>query len=701
MSKLLIFLFLMGWSVHAQHQDKVDFINAQVEISPLPAERKIYGTVQYRFDVLEKVDSVFFDAKNINVILVKLDSKKISFKNDGKRISIHKKFKKDRTYTVSLQYSCIPKQTVYFLGWDDTIAGNEQIWTQGQGKYTSHWLPSFDDMREKVEFDLKITFKSDYEVIANGNLVNNGLWLNSVNENEWIYDMQKPMSSYLLAFAVGEYDKQVLKSKSGIPIENYFYPGDSLRVEPTYRYTKQIFDFLETEIGVPYPWQNYKQVPVHDFLYAGMENTTATIFSDGYVIDSTAFVDKNYVNVNAHELAHQWFGNLVTEKDGDHHWLHEGFATYYAYLAEKEIFGNDHFYWKLYKSAVQLKNEAEKGNGQRLTDPKASSLIFYEKGALALFMLRDLIGEANFKTGIKNYLKKHQFDSVAILDFLVEMEQTSGISLSDYKNEWLENTGLPFENIKTVLGKSSESLRTLFEMENEFEGLQSDDLDYGYYWDKTNSVHLKKYIVEQHHNILPDSVLNSTFASDTIPIRQALATSLFGMSRTRPLTDTLRLQFETLLNDKSYVTIENALVKLWMNFPGNRVDYLNRTKGCIGLPNKNIRLLWLALAILTDDFETKKTQDYFLELSGYTASKHSWETRMTAFSYLKDAAGLNDTALLNLLQSSGHHSWQFKKFTRNLLDELLKDDDYTLRIEKLSQKLKGEELRYINGKLNK
>lgn len=150
-------------------------------------------------------------------------------------------------------------------------------------------------------------------------------------------------------------------------------------MEPTYRYTKHIFDFLENEIGVAYPWQNYKQVPVQDFLYAGMENTTCTIFSNQYVIDSTAFVDKNYVNVNAHELAHQWFGNLVTETSSEHHWLHEGFATFYAYLAEKEIFGDDHYYWQLLETANALQRFSGDDGGEAIRNPNAGSLTFMKR----------------------------------------------------------------------------------------------------------------------------------------------------------------------------------------------------------------------------------------------------------------------------------------------------------------------------------
>ena len=153
--------------------------------------------------------------------------------------------------------------------------------------------------------------------------------------------MTKPISSYLVAFAVGDFSKKIIKSITNTLIELYYPTNDSLHYEPTYRFSGEIFNFLESEIGFKYPWENYKQVPLYDFMYAGMENTTATFFSDNFIVDSTGFNDRNYINVNAHELAHQWFGNLVTEQSGSDHWLHEGFASYYALLAEKEIFGED------------------------------------------------------------------------------------------------------------------------------------------------------------------------------------------------------------------------------------------------------------------------------------------------------------------------------------------------------------------------
>src|SRR5690606_2564700 len=132
------------------------------------------------------------------------------------------------------------------------------------------------------------------------------------------------MSSYLVMLAIGKFDSHTDTATSGTKLIQFVSSEDTLKMEPTYRNSTQIFNYLETEIGVPYPWETYKQVPVKDFLYAGMENTSATVFSQDFVVDQTGYNDKNYLNVNAHELAHQWFGDMVTAKSGKHHWLQEG-----------------------------------------------------------------------------------------------------------------------------------------------------------------------------------------------------------------------------------------------------------------------------------------------------------------------------------------------------------------------------------------
>lgn len=678
-------------SLSAQIQDKVDFIHAQAEILPLPIEKEIKGYVTYTFNVLGKVDSVFLDAKNMKFSEVELNGKKVNYSNDGKTITIHKKFKAGKQYKLLLSYDTKPKQTVYFVGWKDPEKSSSQIWTQGQGKYTSHWLPSFDDMTEKVEFDICYIVEDPYEVVANG--ISQAKL--SIYNNKQCFDMQHPMSSYLLAFVIGNFDKKNITSTSGIPIELYYEPQDSLKVEPTYRYSQQIFDFLEEEIGIPYPWQNYKQIPVKDFLYAGMENTTATIFADSYVIDSIGFVDKNYVNVNAHELAHQWFGDLVTEVSSEHHWLHEGFATYYAYLAEKEIFGKDYYYWGLWETAQQLDKMSREEKGEALTNPKASSLTFYEKGAWALHMLKEEVGEKAFKIGTKRYLEKYSFKNVVIEDFLKEIRMTSGTDLTNFEKEWLNGTQFPFEKAKQALKESNESLSVFFDLQWELtSSIENNETIIKRYWEKAKSTFLKEAIVTNYHSSLSLDFIKEIFKENDLKVRQALVLEIDNVP------SELKTEFESLLKDESYLTNEKALYKLWVYFPEDRAKYLDETKNITGLPNKNIRLLWLTLAILTKDYDDAQKQDYFNELSNYTSPQYNFEIRQTVFQYLRDVFGYTNENLKDLVNACMHHSWQFKKFARTLLDELLKDEALKERFLLLSVEVDGEEQEFLNKKLN-
>lgn len=703
MKRLLSLLFLLAAVlVQSQHQDKVDFTYADAYVEVRPDVKGVRGTIAYKFKIIQDVDSVFLDARDMEFGYTSLNDTVAKYEYRDGKLVFRSKFKKDNTYSLGIGFEAEPKQTVYFIESGTTMAPETeeeaaapsvvQIWTQGQGKYTSHWLPSFDDMEEKVEFDLTIAAPSGMQVIANGKNIHNSLSKNGAIM-EWHYDMQKPMSSYLLAFAIGNYAKQESVSQSGIPIVKYYYPEDSLKVEPTYRYTERIFDFLEKEIGVPYPWQNYKQAPLRDFLYAGMENTGTTLFSDGYMIDSIAFVDTNYVNVNAHELAHQWFGNLVTEKDGNHHWLHEGFATYYAYLAEKELFGTDHFYWRFQETLWQLQERSKDQQGESLLNPKASSLTFYEKGAWALLALREEVGDEAFRKGIQNYLRSFQFANATVDDFLQELKATSTKDLSRFKKLWLEGSDFPVAQAQTLLQAKSASLKLWYALEDALQEAEGDTIDYMSYWNKSASIHFKKQLLYKYHSSLPKAIYDAAYHSDTIPLRQAL------FSRPDASTYLEREKLETLLTDASYTTKELALFGLWQTYPQVRARYLDATKDMVGLPNKNLRLLWLTLAMLSENYQGRQTKVFFDELSAYTDPGYGFEIRQGAFFYLKEAFGLNDRSLINLVKATDHHAWRFRKFARNLLDELLRDLDYKTRLQALAPKLKPEESRYLTSKL--
>ena len=635
----------------AQQTDKVDFkrVEALMVFNQLMIDSTTYNSYEIDFKILKQTDSIYLDAINMDFKHVALNNSAAKFKNDGKKLILYKDFEKDEEYKLSFAFFNAPKKAMYFLGWESE--GRNQIWTQGQGKYTSHWLPSIDDVNDKIEFDLKFAVPSAYSVISNGKLKSK---VDTADHVLWEYDMGKPMSSYLVAVAVGEYHKASELSKSGIPLEYYYYPEDSLKVEPTYRYSKQMFDFLEGEIGVAYPWQNYKQVPVHDFLYAGMENTSCTIFSDAFVVDSIGFNDKNYVNVNAHELAHQWFGDLVTAKSGAHHWLQEGFATYYALLAERNIFGDNHFNFKLYESAIDLGRQDIAGDGTSLLNPKSSSLTFYQRGAWVLHALRSAVGDKVYTQAVKNYLGKHKFANVETSDFISEVEQLYGRSLSGFVNLWIKQKQFPVDVALDLLKKQSTYINEYLMVDCQVKSSKC-------------AQYLKYYVSDEAKvkviSQAPDLVTKDVF-KNSLKVRQAISKYVTKIPKE------LKADYESLLDDKSYLTIENALYNLWVNFPEDRAKYLSKTRDVVGFNDKNVRLIWIVLNLNTPFYKADNKQALYNELVSYTNERYNADLRINAFQYLGLIKSCNDECKSNLENAKSHHNWRLVKFAKQFSEQL-------------------------------
>lgn len=691
---LLLCLF-QSTDSFSQQTEVVDFLAAQAIVN-LEIPNEVNGVVSYTFQVKKGTDSIFVDAVAFKETEVWLNDSLVPHNYDGKRIVVSNKFVADTTkQKLKIKWSTKPKQTMYFVG--------DQIWTQGQGKYTSHWFPSFDDMNEKVVFDLWIQSAKGSTVVSNGKIVMSEMTTSRINSTKsyngiypksqfTMFDMDQPMSSYLLAVVVGDYVAKKITSNSGIPIYLYYQPDDKNKVEYTYKYTKEIFDFLETEIGVPYPWVDYKQVPVRDFLYAGMENTAATVFSEAFLVTSKGFNDRNYVNVNAHELAHQWFGNLVTETEGTHHWLHEGFATYYALLAERELFGDDYYYWKLLQSAEQLEGLSQSGKGESLLNPKASSLTFYEKGAWALHMLKELIGEDAFKTAIQNYLKKHQFKNVTTDDFLAEVKLATLIDISQWEADWLRQSAFKAQQALESLVKSefindyfkASALRgvPLSEKKLALESLLMQNNDY------LGQEAVYQLASEPIKETLP--LYKLAMKTDNLMIRQAIAASVQDI----PLE--LKPIFESLLEDRSYVTMEYALAGLTAAFPEDRLKYLEPAKYVVGFQNKNIKLLWLAIAISSEVYGASANEIFLSELKSYTAADFSFEVRQKAFEYVFQMRLFDSTSLKNLVNACVHHNWRFRNMAREMLKKLLEDEKYRNQLEPLMDSFSEKEKNYLD-----
>jgi len=687
--RIAALLFFLSFTAFAQQTKNVDFKTANAHLSFDVPQKKVMGKVTYTFDLLnKKTDTIFIDAKNMKFSDVTINGKKAKWIASSSALKLYKGYKKGKN-TLEFSYEAQPRQTMYFVNDGPDI----QIWTQGQGKYTSHWLPSFDDMNEKVVFNITASFDNDYTVLSNGTLKSQSP---DGNNQKWVYQMEKPMSSYLVMLAIGKFRKWNMVSRTGTPLEQYLREEDSLKLAYTYRYSWEMFDFLEEEIGVKYPWQVYRQVPVLDFLYAGMENTSATIFSQDFVVDSIGFNDRTYVNVNAHELAHQWFGDLVTAESGKHHWLQEGFATYYALLAEQRIFGDDHFNYELYQMAERLQI-ASKTDTIPILNEGASSLSFYQKGAWALHVLRDGVGHDNFRAAVEAYLEKYAFDNVNTDDFLAEINKVSDYDTAAWRRRWLESGTFEVQEAMELLQQQSDFIQLYFEVGSLQDVPFADKKQTFMDLLQSNAFYAAKEEAIFQTAEVPFAekadFIREAMKSKNVKLRQAVARTV------TTIPAEFAEEYKTLLFDASYITREVALNVLCRNFPERQAEFLDIADSWSGFNDKNLRILWLTLAYKAEGYRTAEKEKYYSELQAYAGTEYESTVRINALANLLYLGKPDPVVLLNLVNATSHHKWQFAKFGRDSIRKLLKKEGYRAQFESLLPQLPEAERKRLEGLL--
>lgn len=441
----------------------VDFEKTVIDIRLFPEESKVEGKVTHTFSPLRnELKELYLDAPGINIknaVLLKSNTgvaKIDTSSKKGVRLVFDAVLTKNKTYTVEIEYSCMPKKGLYFTGWNND--SRKQIWTQGQGIDNRHWFPHFDDLSEKVVTETIIEFPKGYPLISNGELVKKE---DRDSTTVWHYSLSEPHPSYLVMLAGGNFKADTLLHKN-TPVQLWYHPEDEDKAKVSYDQTLEMFAYLENYIGVDYPWESYSMVPVRDFLYGGMENTTATIFAESFMTDSLQFPDYNFVYVNAHELAHQWFGNYITAHSVNAHWVHESFATFYHTVWLGEYFGQERFIKELenYREAAFAES---KNNLYPITHSKAGSVRHYFKGAAILSMLRDYLGEELLRESITNFLNKYARSGVRTPDLAKTIYETTGIPVDWFWDQWILRGGEPHVHaaLEKIDGKSAVVLEQL------------------------------------------------------------------------------------------------------------------------------------------------------------------------------------------------------------------------------------------------
>ncbi len=323
-----------------------------------------------------------------------------------------------------------------------------QIWSQGETEYNRNWFPCFDFPSDKFTSELRATVENRYTVVSNGRLVadtDNGDGTHTVH-----WRMEQPHASYLLSVVIGAY-RVIEAEHDGIPIYSYVYPDRYEDARRAFANLPRMMAFFSNITGVRYPYAKYAQTMVAEF-GGGMENVTTTHLSDTTLPHYDEPTD-GIESLQAHELAHQWFGNLVTCRDWSEIWLSEGFATYFEALYMGERFGaarlreilDEHHatYHAAWNSGLRRPIVT-----RRFAHPDAVFDAYaYSRGALVLDMLRYVVGDEAWHHGITLYLTRHRFQSVETHDFRRAMEDAAGMGLDWFFDQWVYRMGHPIVTV--------------------------------------------------------------------------------------------------------------------------------------------------------------------------------------------------------------------------------------------------------------
>jgi len=369
-----------------------------------------------------------------------------SYEDSKLRIDLGSPHKAGKETTIQIEYHCTPRRGLYFNAPDASYPGRpRQVWTQGEDEDSRYWFPCYDFPNERFTSEIIVTVPREWTTISNGRLV-------SVKENgraktyHWSQEMPHP--TYLMSLVAGEYT-EICEEWNGSPILYYSPPGREEDTRRAFGKTPKMMQFFVDKIGVPYPWAKYSQVTVADFIFGGMENTSATTMTDSLLHDARAHLDYSADGIVAHELAHQWWGDLLTCRDWSHGWLNEGFATYFELLFREYDLGVDEFRYTVYQDANSYLQE----DSGRYRRPIVSNVYnqpvdlfdrhLYEKGGLVLHMLRSLLGDQLFWKALHHYCVKHQGGNVTTEDLQRAIEEATGKNMDWFFHQWVYKGGHP------------------------------------------------------------------------------------------------------------------------------------------------------------------------------------------------------------------------------------------------------------------
>lgn len=418
--------------------------------------------------------------KSIDVWNDKLQSNYV-YENDSLKINLGHTFTAQQHYYVVIEYIAKPNELkspggsaaisddkgLYFINpLGEGTFKMRQLWTQGETQANSVWMPTIDSPNERMTQDIYMTVDERFTTLSNGSLVESKKNSDGTRTDHW--KLELPHAPYLAMMAVGEFKKITDTPWNGKEVSYYVEKDYEPHAQAIFGETKNMIEFFSNRLGVAYPWPKYAQIAVRDYVSGAMENTSATLHGDFMVYQtSRELIDGNRAtSVIAHELFHQWFGDLVTCESWSNLPLNESFATYGEYLWEEFKNGRDaadYHHWQSRQGYIGAGKENDLIRFHYKDKEDMFDGISYNKGGQVLHMLRKAVGDDAFFASLKLYLETNKYKSVEIHNLRLAFEETTGRDMNWFFNQWFLNKGRPKIKVTKTYNSSAETLELTLE----------------------------------------------------------------------------------------------------------------------------------------------------------------------------------------------------------------------------------------------
>jgi len=415
------------------------------------ANQRYQGTCSIRLNPIRSdIQTLTLDAINLEIHSVLIGRAKQPFDYDGQQLRVHLKqpTRAGKPITLGIAYAVDqPQRGIYFIApTPDYPDKPVQVWTQGEDEDSRFWFPCFDYPGQLATSEIRARVPQPYLAISNGELIET-VDLGDQKIYHWLQRQVHP--TYLMTLAVGDFT-ELQDHWQGVPVSYCVEKGREEDARRSLGKTPRMIEFLSQKYGVPYPYPKYAQVCVDDFIFGGMENTSTTLLTDRCLLDERAALDnRSTESLVVHELAHQWFGDLVVIKHWSHAWLKEGMASYSEVMWTEQEYGPEEAaYYRLNEARAYFAEDRERYRRPVVTHIYREAIELYdrhiyEKGACVYHMIRAELGEELFWQAIQTFVRDNAHQTVETVDLLRAIEKATGRNLMFLFDQYVYRGGYP------------------------------------------------------------------------------------------------------------------------------------------------------------------------------------------------------------------------------------------------------------------